>query len=92
MICYVSLLIYPFSSFACSNFDNNLATRGSIDTTAVTAYRVLISFSGTNTLNNNTGGGLSLLSSRMDVRGSVTFDGNLAVFGGGIAMSGRSLV
>lgn len=28
----------------------------------------------------------------MDVRGNVTFDGNTAVFGAGVAMSGRSLV
>lgn len=35
---------------------------------------------------------MSLLSSRMDVRGSVKFDGNTAVFGAGVAMSGRSLV
>ncbi len=35
---------------------------------------------------------MSLLSSRMDVRGTVTFDRNTAVFGAGVAMSGRSLV
>ena len=28
----------------------------------------------------------------MDVNGSVVFDGNRAVFGGGLAMAGRSLV
>jgi hypothetical protein len=28
----------------------------------------------------------------MDVRGTVKFDGNAAVFGAGVAMSGRSLV
>ena len=28
----------------------------------------------------------------MDVKGSVVFDGNTAVFGAGVAMSGRSLV
>ena len=78
--------------FFCSRFDNNVASRGSTDTTAVTAYRVLITFYGINTFNNNFGGGLSLLSSRMDVRGNLTFNNNTAVFGGGIAMSGRSLV
>ena len=35
---------------------------------------------------------MSLLSSRMDVRGNVIFDRNTAVFGAGVAMSGRSLV
>lgn len=35
---------------------------------------------------------MSLLSSRMDVMGSVKFDSNSAVFGAGVAMSGRSLV
>ena len=35
---------------------------------------------------------MSLLSSRMDVRGHVLFDRNAAVFGAGVAMAGRSLV
>lgn len=73
-------------------FLKNGGTRGSADTTSITAYRVLISFYGNTLFISNRGGGVSLLSSRMDVRGSVKFDKNTAVFGAGVAMSGRSLV
>ena len=73
-------------------FLENLGTRGSADTTSITAYRVLISFYGNTSFISNQGGGMSLLSSRMDVRGNVMFDRNTAVFGAGVAMSGRSLV
>lgn len=55
---------------------------------------MLITFKGSNSFVNNNGGGITLLGSRMDVNvnGSVVFDGNRAVFGGGVAMAGRSLV
>lgn len=76
----------------CSNFHDNRGSGGSGDTTAVTMYRVLLSLYGNNTFTDNLGGGTSLLSSRMDVRGQVLFQGNTAVFGAGVAMSGRSLV
>lgn len=75
-----------------SHFHANQASGGSGDTTAVTVYRVLLVFYGNNTLIGNRGGGTSLLSSRMDVRGHVLFHGNVAVFGAGVAMAGRSLV
>lgn len=70
----------------------NQGSGGSGDTTAVTVYRVLLTFYGNNSFYENFGGGISLLSSRMDVRREVIFDGNRAVFGAGMAMSGRSLV
>ena len=76
----------------CSHFRDNQGSEGSADTTSVTVYRVLISFQGNCSFLDNQGGGISLLGSRMDVRGSVVFDGNTAVFGGAIAMSGRSQV
>ena len=69
-----------------------MGIRGSADTTAITAYRVLITFYGNTSFHSNQGGGVSLLSSRMDVKGTVIFDNNTAVFGAGVAMSGRSLV
>ena len=78
--------------FLFSHFHENQASGGSGDTTAVTVYRVLLIFHGNNTFLGNQGGGTSLLSSRMDVRGHVLFDGNVAVFGAGVAMAGRSLV
>ncbi len=70
----------------------NQGSRGSGDTTAVTVYRVQITFYGDNTFDFNNGGGATLLTSRMDVKGNLTFNGNRAVFGAGVAMAGRSLV
>ena len=40
----------------------------------------------------NIGGGITLLNSRLDVNGRIEFHQNLAVFGGGFALSGRCLV
>ena len=51
-----------------------------------------MTFSGASSFSSNRGGGITLLGSRMDVMGEVNLDGNSAVFGAGIAMSGRSLV
>ncbi len=75
-----------------SLFYNNQGTQGSRDTTAVTVYRVLLTLSGNTSFLSNQGGGVTLLSSRMDVRGTAVFDLNTAVFGAGVAMAGRSLV
>lgn len=75
-----------------SEFRDNVGIEGSADTTSIIAYRVLVTFYGRTLLIGNVGGGISLLSSRMDVRGNVTFHRNTAVFGAGVAMSGRSLV
>lgn len=58
----------------------------------MTVYRVLVTFKGSNVFFDNEGGGITLLSSRMDVVGEVTLDNNRARFGGGVALSGRSLV
>lgn len=80
------------SSVSCSEFRDNVGIEGSADTTSITAYRVLMSFYGHTSFIGNVGGGVSLLSSRMDVRGNVIFHRNTAVFGAGVAMSGRSLV
>ena len=76
----------------CSVFKNNTATRGSADSTALTVYRVHLTFTGNSSFLGNYGGGISLLGSRMDVVGEVELDNNTAVFGAGIAMTGRSLV
>ena len=84
--------LYPSIPSHNSHFHNNQGRRGSADTTSVSIYRVLITFKGSNSFVNNNGGGITLLGSRMDVNGSVVFDGNRAVFGGGVAMAGRSLV
>ena len=75
-----------------SIFVNNSGAHDSADTTALTAYRVLVTFRGNSSFLSNQGGGISLLGSRMDIQGQVDLDSNFAVFGAGIAMSGRSLV
>ena len=62
------------------------------DIPAVTAYRVLIEVDGYNAFNRNIGGGVTLLNSRIDVKGHIDFYNNTAVFGGGISLSGRCLV
>ena len=40
----------------------------------------------------NTGGGMTLLDSQMAIQGRVELFENSAVYGGGLVMSGRSLV
>ena len=40
----------------------------------------------------NTGGGMTLLDSQMAIQGQVDLFENSAVYGGGLVMSGRSLV
>jgi hypothetical protein len=73
-------------------FVNNSGTHDSADTTAMTVYRVLVTFQGHSSFLSNQGGGITLLGSRMDIQGHVDLDSNFAVFGAGIAMSGRSLL
>lgn len=88
----LSYQISLFCLFIFSHFLNNTATRGSADSTALTAYRVLLRFNNRSSFVSNQGGGISLLGSRMDIIGEVKIDKNVAVFGAGIAMTARSLV
>jgi len=85
-------VLFYFHDLFCSNFYRNNGSNGSIDTAAVTVYRVLLTILGNTTFRENIGGGATLLSSRLDVRGKALFEQNRAVFGAGVAMSGRSLV
>ena len=90
-----SSLIYgshKLQSALYSSFINSRGRKSSEDTTAVLVYRVLATFTGRSVFKGNVGGGITLIGSRMDVQGEVVIDGNSAVFGAGIAMSGRSLV
>ena len=57
-----------------STFARNQGSLGSADTTAVTAYRVLITFIGSTVFLENDGGGITLLSSRMEIQGTVMFE------------------
>lgn len=92
MVRYQHISLCVGVTFSCSEFRDNVGIEGSGDTASITAYRVLVSFYGHTSFIKNVGGGVSLLSSRMDVQGNVTFHRNTAVFGAGVAMSGRSLV
>jgi len=73
-------------------FTHNAGSGESIDISAVTIYRVLLVIHGSTVFSSNKGGAVSLLSSRLDVKGAATLIGNSAVYGAGVAMSGRSLV
>ena len=56
------------------------------------SFRFPISLSGTNVFKRNTGGGISLMQSRVDVGGAVHFIKNSAVVGGGMALEDQCLV
>ena len=73
---------------------NNTSVGESADTSAVVAFRFPTVFFGYNTFEGNTGGGITLLNTRMTVRNGSTllFLRNTAVFGGGISMDDRCLV
>lgn len=74
-----------------SLFEDNFSD--SKDISALTTYRVLVNIHGyANKYIKNTGGGITLLNSRVDVNGRIEFHDNQAVFGGGFALSGRCLV
>ena len=74
-----------------SLFEDNFSK--SKDISALTTYRVLVEIDGyNNKYIRNIGGGVTLLNTRVNVKGRVEFHENMAVFGGGIALSGRCLV
>ena len=75
-----------------SLFRNNTSEGDTQDTSAIAAFRFPITFQGTNRFLGNLGGGITLLNTQMKASGVLVFDGNTAVFGGGIAMDDRCLV
>ena len=76
----------------CSVFRNNTSLDDTRDKSAVAAFRFPTSFSGTNAFTDNVGGGITLLNAPMNANGTLLFENNIAVFGGGIAMDDRCLV
>ena len=70
----------------CSNITNNTGDR------ALLSVRFPIQLEGSNVISDNIEGGVSLLNARMDVEGSVQFQGNFAVEGGAIAINDEGLV
>lgn len=76
-----------------STFDDNFAIDvANGDTSALAAFRFPVTFTGVNNFTNNSGGGITLLNTKMDAHGEMNFINNSAVFGGGIAMDDRCLV
>ena len=75
-----------------SVFNANVALQFNTTTAAVSGYRIVANFNGTNTFTDNIGGGIVLSESRLNVQGTLILSGNVAVNGGGLAMFGRCLV
>ena len=83
---YSFIIIFNFSTF-----QNNTSTAGK-DTSAVAAFRFPTEFTHENIFTGNIGGGIMLLNTRMLAKGTLLFDSNKAMFGGGIMMDDRCLV
>ena len=87
---YNYIIIY---TFCFSIFTNNTSIDlKNQDTSAIAAFRFPTEFTGENLFIGNIGGGIMLLNTRMSAEGTMLFDSNVAVFGGGIMMDDRCLV
>ena len=62
------------------------------ESSALVAYRFHIIFTGYNYFHGNIGGGLELISAYVQTFGTIVFEENSAVVGGGITMNDRCLV
>ena len=71
-----------------STFTRNAAADGGV----ILAYKFPMQFEGTNLFTENTGGGVALLQTRMDIAGNLRFQNNTALTGGGIKMQEQSVV
>lgn len=56
------------------------------------SLRFPFKFDGTTVIKNNMGGGVAVLQSRMDVGGSIRFEGNTANLGGALMLRDQSVV
>jgi len=85
--CFITHFILLDNSLFEENFSDTK------DISALTTYRVLVEVVGyNNRYIGNIGGGVTLLNSRVDIKGRIEFHNNHAVFGGGFGLSGRCLV
>ena len=66
---------------------NNATTQS-----AIFSFKFPIALSGSCVLRENNGGAMSLLQSRVDIRGSVLFVGNVARMGGAMQLEDQSIV
>ncbi len=82
----------------CSTFLNNIANANIDKSThsehlsALLTFRFPVTFKGCNRFIGNFGGGISILSTRIEVEGELLLQSNVASFGGGIDVDDTSLV
>lgn len=76
----------------CSSFHNNTSLDLTKESSALVVFRFQIALSGYNHFRGNIGGGLELISAFLRAYGTITFEENTAVVGGGITMNDRCLV
>ncbi len=77
-------------AFPHSIFENNTST--SEHSSALVAFRFPTNFKGHNHFIGNKGGGITLLNTILRASGTILFESNTAVFGGGLSMDDRCLV
>ena len=71
-----------------SNFTSNIAmNQGSL-----LAFRFPVTFEGTNIFSGNMGGAVTLITTRMNLKGKILFENNHAGEGGAVTLVDRALV
>ena len=75
-----------------SSFSNNTSSDVGRESSALVVYRFQLQFSGYNHFCGNIGGGLELISAYLKTSGTIIFEENSAIVGGGIRMNDRCLV
>ena len=76
----------------CSSFDNNTSVGEIVESAALVVFRFHIVFTGSNHFRDNKGGGVELISAYLQAQGTVTFERNSGMIGGGLTMNDRCLV
>ena len=87
------IIIVLFSSFkGNSYFPSQFLVKPPEHASALLAFRFPMNFIGSNIFIGNTGGGITLLNTRITVVGELLLESNTAMVGGGIAMEDTCLV
>ena len=87
-MCLKTMCIFVTLDNFCSSFLQNSANEEG----AVRSLRFPIAFYGNTIFKDNLGGGVAVLQSRMDISGTVWFEGNSALDGGAVALRDQSVV
>ena len=93
----ITICLHNYSTFSSNQVDRSEDEAieiqdGSPQRAAISSFRFPLHFTGTNQLNDNTGGGLSTLGSVVKVDGTLFVHNNTASNGGGIHLEDHSLV